>query len=80
MLTCDSAKSKMAVGVVFCIWLAILLIFCKVWKKYVDVLGVRFSVWAEELVLGKRDIEMPIGESLQHFWKTRSTLATEKFM
>jgi hypothetical protein len=55
---CWAFKCKFVVGVVWTLWLAVLLAFCKLWKEYVDILGVQFSKFAEEVVLGKREVSL----------------------
>ena len=55
-MACPSIICKFVVAVVFCFWLASLLLFCRIWKQYVDVLGVQCSRWAEDVVLGKRGL------------------------
>lgn len=53
-MLCDNFVCQFAVSVVFCIWLASLLAFCRIWKDYVDVIGVQVSRWGEDVVLGKK--------------------------
>jgi hypothetical protein len=55
-MICDSITCKFVVAVVWCIWLSSLLAFCRIWKEYVDILGVQLSQWAEAVVLGKKPL------------------------
>jgi hypothetical protein len=55
---CRSFKCQFTVGVIWIIWLIALLAFCKLWKEYVDILGVQFSRYAEEVALGKREVSI----------------------
>jgi len=55
-LRCGQFKCKFMASIIFIVWLASLLAFCKVWKKHIDILGIRFSRWAEEFALGKKEI------------------------
>src|SRR5579859_2801897 len=40
MLGCESARCKIVVGVTLMVWFMALLASCKLWKKYIDVLGI----------------------------------------
>jgi len=58
---CESAGCRFVVAVSLVVWLAGLLVSCKIWQRYVDVLGIRVSRWAEDVVLGKREVEVLAG-------------------
>jgi hypothetical protein len=61
---CESMGCKFVVGVTLVIWFMALLATCKVWQKYVDVLGIQFSRWVEDIVLGKKEFEVSAGGML----------------
>jgi hypothetical protein len=63
---CRAFKCQFTVGVVWILWLGALLAFCKLWKEYVDILGVQFSRYAEEVALGKREVGMG-GKMVERF-------------
>lgn len=56
ILGCHSVGCKLIVGIILILWFIALLTTCKLWKKYVDVLGPRFSRWLEDIVLGKKEL------------------------
>ena len=56
ILGCHSIGCKLVVGITVLLWFMALLATCKRWKKHVDVLGIRFSRWMEEIVLGKKEL------------------------
>jgi hypothetical protein len=56
ILGCESMWCKLVVALILIFWFMTLLAACKLWKKYVDVLGIQFSRWFEDIVLGKRDL------------------------
>ena len=58
---CESAGCRFVVAVSLVVWLAGLLVSCKFWQRYVDVLGIRVSRWVEDVVLGKREVEVLTG-------------------
>jgi len=55
-ILCDNFTCKFLCTVIFCVWFASLLAFCKIWKDHVDIYGVKISKWAEDVVLGKKSI------------------------
>jgi len=61
-LDCSTFMPRLVVGVTYVIWWILLLIACRIWKKYVDVLGVTFSKFAEDVVMGKRKVEWDFSE------------------
>jgi hypothetical protein len=69
VLQCDLSFCKLAVSVAYLFWLALLLGFCRLWKEHVDVLGVQLSRWAEEIVLGKREVDIRTGPFFGGVWE-----------
>ena len=65
-LLCDSLQCKVMASMIYAVWLVLLLAFCRVWKEYVDVLGIQFSRWAEKVILGEKQIE--IRRPWRHLW------------
>jgi hypothetical protein len=49
---------RLTCAVVYVLWFALLVSFCRVWKSRVDILGVQASRWVEDVVTGKRHIEI----------------------
>ena len=84
VMQCAGPACRFSALIVFTAWFAGLLLFCRIWKNRVDILGVHFSKWAEDIVMGKRQIEMvPIrirlGERLLHLGeKLSQKVADEK--
>jgi len=69
IMSCTSTGCRATSCVIFFIWLVGLLAFCRFWKSKVDILGVHFSRWAEDVVLGKREVHLgpvlsPVGQGL----------------
>jgi hypothetical protein len=61
---CEGAGCKFVVGLTLVMWLLTLLATCKIWQKYVDILGIQFSRWVEDIVLGKRELEVNSGMTM----------------
>lgn len=57
---CESVRCKFVVGLTLILWFMALLATCKIWQKYIDVLGIQFSRWVEDIVLGKRELQLQI--------------------
>lgn len=55
---CERAWCKFVVGMTLVVWFMALLASCKIWQKYVDVLGIRFSRWVEDIVLRKKELDV----------------------
>lgn len=56
-LVCKTLRCQMAGTLLYMCWLALLLVACMVWKTHVDVLGVKFSRWAEDVVMGEKKVK-----------------------
>jgi hypothetical protein len=54
---CNSLGCRLEATVIYIVWLGILMQTCRIWKTRVDILGVRFSKWAEDIVMGRRKVE-----------------------
>lgn len=68
-LLCESQTSQFITALLFLAWFGLLVASCVVWKKYVDVLGIKFSKWVEDVVIGKRKVPVD-AESLARFCRS----------
>ena len=62
-LDCSSFFPRIVVCVTYIVWWISLLVTCRIWKKYVDVLGITASRFAEDVVSGKRKFEWGFSEA-----------------
>jgi hypothetical protein len=51
---CTSVTCVSSALLIWLIWFAALVLFCRFWKNRVDIYGVSFSRWGEDVVMGKR--------------------------
>ena len=58
LMTCRSFGCRLTATILFFTWLAGLLAFCRIWKSRVDILGVHFSRWMEDIVMGRKQVEI----------------------
>ena len=58
LMTCRSIGCRITAAILFLTWLAGLLAFCRFWKSKVDILGVHFSRWIEDIVMGRKEVEI----------------------
>ena len=65
-LLCESWTSRFVTAMFFLVWFGLLLTSCVVWKTYIDVLGIRFAKWGEDVVTGKKKVPVDV-EPLAHF-------------
>jgi hypothetical protein len=73
---CDSVGCHLCALVVLVIWFAFLLAFARLWKSKVDVWAMHVSKYTEDVVTGKREVELPkfpIG-----LWQNRYARLSEK--
>jgi len=56
MLGCETHACKFVVALVLAVWFAALVGACRLWRRWVDPLGVQSSRWVEEVVVGKRGV------------------------
>lgn len=71
-LICESWSCQFALAIVLLTWFGLLVVSCMLWKKYVDVLGIQFSTWGEQVVTGKREVHLnvePLTRFIQYFEK-----------
>jgi hypothetical protein len=66
-LDCSTFTPKLVVGITYVIWWILLFLACLIWKRHVDVLGVTFSKFAEDTVLGKRKMEWEMSFDVPRF-------------
>jgi peptidoglycan/LPS O-acetylase OafA/YrhL len=59
-LVCDSFSCRLAATVIYVLWLGALVIAALLWKRYVDVHGITFSRWAENVVSGKQKVVLKL--------------------
>jgi hypothetical protein len=72
----DSVGCRLCALVVVVIWFAFLLTFARLWKSKVDVWAMHVSKYTEDIVTGKREVELPkfpIG-----LWQNRYARLSEK--
>jgi hypothetical protein len=59
-LLCESWNCQFTMATLLLAWFGLLAVFCMIWKKYVDVLGIQISTWGEEVVTGKRKVPLNV--------------------
>lgn len=59
-LVCDSFTCRLAATVIYVLWLGALVIAAQLWKRYVDVHGITFSRWAENVISGKQKVGLKV--------------------
>jgi drug/metabolite transporter superfamily protein YnfA len=59
-LLCESWNCQFTMAILLLAWFGLLVVSCIIWKKYVDVLGIQFSTWGEEVVTGKRKVHLNV--------------------
>ena len=66
-LLCESWTCQFTLAALLLVWFGLLLTSCVIWKNYVDILGIQFSRWGEEVVTGKRKVTVIGVEPLARF-------------
>jgi len=66
-LLCESWTCQFTLAALFLVWFTLLSVSCVLWKNYVDVLGIQFSRWGEEVVTGKRKVAVVDVEPFARF-------------
>ena len=56
LMECNSFGCISTAAVMYILWFAMLLTFCRFWKHRIDIYGVTFSKWGEDVFTGKRQI------------------------
>lgn len=56
LMECNSFGCISTASIMYVLWFALLLAFCRFWKTRIDVYGVTLSKWGEDVVTGKRQV------------------------
>jgi hypothetical protein len=69
-MECSGIGCKFTATIMFVAWFTLLMMFCRVWKNKVDIIGVTSAKYMEELVTGKRHVgvgpvHVLLGEKLE---------------
>ena len=76
LLICDTISCRFTAAIIYVVWLGCLLIAARLWKSYVDVLGINFSRWAENVISGKQkavDFTVPSWPNFRNLSTFKST-------
>ena len=56
LMECNSFGCISTAAVMYVLWFMVLLMFCRFWKARIDIHGITFSKWAEDVFTGKRQV------------------------
>jgi hypothetical protein len=56
LMECNTFGCISTASIMYILWLAILLAFCRFWKNRIDIYGITLSRWGEDVVTGKRQV------------------------